>query len=63
MDEIKVWIVRRKNKESGRMEAISAWPDVYDAKFEADRWEQDSKIPHDYIPGSLAPWEEPDVDH
>ncbi len=32
---------------------VSAWLDVYEAKHEAARWEQDSKIPHDYVEGVL----------
>lgn len=32
---------------------VSAWTDVYKAKFEAARWKQDSKIPHDYVEGNL----------
>jgi len=33
---------------------ISAWADKYAAKFEADRWEQDSKTPHMYTEGWLV---------
>lgn len=29
---------------------LSIWPDVYGARWESSRWEQDSKIKHDYVP-------------
>ena len=34
-------------------EVLSAWPNEYAAKFEAQRWEQDLKVTHDYVPGVL----------
>jgi hypothetical protein len=45
------WIVRRL--EADGPVTLSAWPDEYAAKYEASRWEQDSKMPHDYIEGIL----------
>lgn len=32
---------------------LSSWTDPYAAKHEAQRWEEDSKIPHEVIPGNL----------
>ena len=46
-----VYVVREKNE--GEVKVLSAWSDVYAAKYEAARWEQDSKIEHDYIEGVL----------
>lgn len=34
-------------------EIVSAWADVYAAKHEAMRWEQDTKVAHDYVEGVL----------
>lgn len=45
------WIVRRLDAEGPV--TLSAWPDEYTAKYEASRWEQDSKQPHDYVEGIL----------
>lgn len=50
---IPVYVVRIK-PEGGRVVHLSAWPDVYAAKYEATRWEQDTKIPHDYVNGTLT---------
>ena len=49
---IPVYVVRRYGKDG--IEILSAWPDTYEAKFEADRWEQDSKVRHDYVKGELV---------
>jgi len=57
---VPVYVVRKypEGKPAGEndpkpCEVVSAWADVYAAKHEASRWEQDSKIPHDYIEGVL----------
>ncbi len=50
--EVKVYVVRIHNPGQ-EPQFVSAWPDSYAAKFEALRWETDSKIPHDYIDGVL----------
>lgn len=49
---IPVYIVRRYGQDN--VEVLSAWPDEYEAKFEADRWAQDSKVLHDYTEGTLV---------
>lgn len=35
-------------------ETLSAWTDIYAAKYEAARWEQDSKVPHRYVTATLV---------
>jgi len=50
---MKVWVVRRFDDPVSPT-ILSAWSDVYDAKFEATRWEQNSKIKHDYVEGELT---------
>ena len=56
---IPVYVVRKFPEgppamgEDKPFEILSAWTDVYAAKHEAARWEQDSKIPHDYCEGVL----------
>jgi hypothetical protein len=54
---MKVYVARRRMPD-GSMGVLSAWPDVYEAKFEALRWEQDMKIEHDYVEGVLTLEEE-----
>jgi hypothetical protein len=49
---ITCYIVRRYDPD--RVEILSAWPDEYSARYEADRWSQDSKVNHDYVKGSLV---------
>jgi hypothetical protein len=52
LSSIPVYVVRIHRPDGA--EILSAWPDVYGAKFEATRWEQDSKIKHDYVRGVLT---------
>jgi hypothetical protein len=46
------YVVRRHNTDG--VGILSAWLDEYKARFEADRWSQDSKVRHDYIKGTLV---------
>jgi hypothetical protein len=49
-----VWVVRKFPEGRDKPPVIiSAWEDVYAAKHEAQRWESDSKVPHDYVEGVL----------
>ena len=48
---VRAYIVRRKEVDGHTI--LSAWPDEFEAKYEAARWEQDSKVSHDYIEGVL----------
>jgi hypothetical protein len=53
-DGVPVFIVRKFTHGTQQPpEILSAWADEYAAKFEANRWMQDSKIPHDYVTGVL----------
>jgi hypothetical protein len=47
-----VYVVRRL-VPSHEPEIVSAWADIYAAKFEAQRWETDTKIPHDFVEGVI----------
>jgi hypothetical protein len=53
MEEIDIYAVRAKDPGTGKMIVVSAWTDVYRAKFEAARWEQDLKTPYDYVRATL----------
>jgi hypothetical protein len=59
LNVIPVYVVRRFPEgvpamgEDKPVEIVSAWSDVYAAKHEASRWEQDTKVAHDYIEGVL----------
>lgn len=51
------FVVRRYPHPEGRageFEVVSAWTDIYAAKHEATRWEQDTKVPHDYVEGVIV---------
>lgn len=52
--ETEVYVVRAKDPVTGKMLPVSAWVDPYHAKFEADRWEYDTKVPYDHVPGRLV---------
>lgn len=41
-----VYAVERNEPGTDTWKLLSMWADYYDAKFEASRWEADSKIPH-----------------
>lgn len=51
---VPVYVVRRfpEGREKPPV-LVSAWADIYDAKHEALRWEQDTKVPYDYVEGVL----------
>jgi hypothetical protein len=49
---IPVYVVGRHDPDG--VEILSAWPDEYHARYEADRWSQDSKVTHEYIKGILV---------
>jgi hypothetical protein len=48
-----VWLVRRHDPKHGII-MHSAWPDIYQAKFEAARWEQEDKVTHDYVLAEIS---------
>lgn len=52
MISIPVYVVRRYRPDS--IEVLSAWPEECEARFEAGRWAQDSKVLHDYVEGALV---------
>lgn len=50
-----VYIVRKFTQgPEQKPEILSAWTDEYAAKHESTRWEQDTKIKHDYVRGWLG---------
>jgi hypothetical protein len=49
---VDVFVVRQK--VGGEWQIVSAWVDEYAAKHEALRWTQDTKVPHDYVPGKVV---------
>ena len=52
---VSCYVVRRYPEGCDKpFEILSAWTDVYAAKHEASRWEQDSKVPHDYVEGVIV---------
>lgn len=52
---VPVYVVRKFSEGRNKPPVIvSAWADVYEAKYEATRWEQDSKVPYDYVEGVLV---------
>jgi hypothetical protein len=63
-EAVHVFIVRKFTQgPEQKPEILSAWTDEYAAKYEASRWEQDSKIKHDYVRGSLVVGRKPCCDH
>jgi hypothetical protein len=59
LSQITVYVVRRPLH--GERVVVSAWPDEYAAKFEANRWSQDYKEDWDYVEGSLYTEDDPDA--
>jgi len=49
---VQVYVVRRLDPNG--IVLLSAWFDPYAAKFERNRWEEDSKVPHDYVVASVC---------
>lgn len=54
-EPVLVYIVRKFTQGPEQTpEILSAWTNEYAAKHEATRWEQDSKIRHDYVRGWIG---------
>lgn len=51
---MRVYVVRDKFGH-----VISAWPDVYEAKFEQGKWEEMHKVPYEVVVGELEISETP----